>query len=135
MVDSVHLFIRSYPTPRNMELALFSRQHVACAPELLQHDSAGLQGRILDSDSASLLGLLGQLCPGSGVRLELHDVGRLRGWLRATWSGVRQTPAVVVDGHRHLGLAAARDALRALSASTSGGPPTKVGAAPAPRRA
>jgi hypothetical protein len=98
-----------------MELALFSRQHVACAPQLLQQDSALLQGRVLDSGSVCLLAMLGDFSDGTSQRLALHDVGRWPGRLQALWSGVWNTPAVIIDGTKHVGLDAARKAIAALA--------------------
>jgi hypothetical protein len=100
-----------------MEKALFSRQHVACAPELLRLDSSLLQGRILDSTSAALLATLGEISEEAQGMLEVHDVGRLSGRLRAARCGVRDIPAVVIDGEKHVGLAAARKALSDLLAA------------------
>lgn len=120
MKESVRVYIRTFPpSSRDLELALFSRQHVACAPELLRHDSSLLGGRILDSGSACLLAMLGDVGEGSARRLELHDVGRFRGRLQAAWSGIWSTPAVVIDGHKHIGLAAARSAISAFIAETT----------------
>jgi hypothetical protein len=63
--------------------------------------------------------MLGALSEQASATLQLHDVGHLRGRLKAAWAGVWQTPAVVIDGQKHVGVVAAREALSALGMTSA----------------
>jgi hypothetical protein len=117
MTQLVEIHIQSFSMPRDLDAALFAQQHVACAPDLLRQHSCDLEGRVPDASSASLLSSLDADLVRSGGQIQMHDVGRFRGRLRAALAGIRETPTVVLDGQNHVGLAAARKALSDLKAA------------------
>jgi hypothetical protein len=112
MERGVQIYVRSYSIPKDVESYRIHRMHSHCAPGLAQTtlDLSGFSGRLLEPDSAELLGDLVAL----DQAVDVYDVGRLRGRLRALSAGVWRTPAVVVGGRRYVGLDAARTALRSL---------------------
>jgi hypothetical protein len=123
MVTGVEIYIRSFAIPPDIESYRHHRMHSHCAPGLAQTtlDLAVLTGRLLEPDSAALLAVLGRVHHEVNALLQVYDIGRLRGRLRALTAGVRRVPTVVVDGEKHVGLSAAKQALCALVVSDRAG--------------
>ena len=116
MGQSVEVYIRSVTIPPDIESYRHHRMHSHCAPGLAQTtlDLAVLAGRLLEPDSAAVMSVLGRFCQETEREVEVHDVGRFRGRLRALTAGVWRIPTVVVDGEKHVGLSAAKQALRTV---------------------
>ena len=111
----VEVYLKSFPTSRNVELYTYSRHHTYCAPELAELASGLLDsGRVLRPDSAAVLSVLETVSRQLGQSIQVHDVGRVHGRLKALRAGVWKTPTVVLDGEKHVGCEAAKAALLGL---------------------
>jgi hypothetical protein len=113
------VYIRSFSVPQDVESYRIHRMHSHCAPGLAEAglELSGFSGRVLEPDSADLLSLLDAARKRWGQRIpaiQVYDVGRLRGRLKAMTAGVWRTPAVVAGRQKHVGLSAARAALHDL---------------------
>ena len=116
MKARLEVYIRSYGISADVESYHYARQHTYCAPGMLEQAlrMPGFRGRILERDSLELLPDLEAAQKRWGRHIRAYDLGRLGGRLKALAAGVWKTPAVVVGGRKHVGLAAAREALRGL---------------------
>jgi hypothetical protein len=116
MQSRIEVYIKSFSVSQDVESYRIHRMHSHCAPGLAEAglELSGFSGRVLETDSADLVSLLGAARKRWGQRIpviQVYDVGRLRGRLKAMTAGVWRTPAVVVGGEKHVGLSAARTAL------------------------
>lgn len=126
MKTAVEIYVKSFSVPADVESYRIHRMHSHCAPGLAE---AGLElssfsGRVLGADSADLMSLLGAVQKRwrqQTVVIQVYDVSRLRGRLKALTVGVWRTPAVVVDGEKHIGLSAAKEALHSLGTNNETG--------------
>ena len=119
MQSRIEIYVKSFSVPQDVESYRIHRMHSHCAPGLAEAGLklSGFSGRVLEADSAELLSLLGAARKRWGQRIpviQVYDVGRLRGRLKAMTAGVWKTPAVVVGGEKHVGLSAVRTALHDL---------------------
>lgn len=112
----IDVFIRSYPIARDIEEYRHAGAHTYCAPGMSDgiRGLTGFKGRIFDEQSAQLWSDILEVRQRMGERVRIHDVERLTGRLHAIKSFVWKAPAVVVDSERHLGMPAAREALRQI---------------------
>jgi len=116
---TVAVFIKSFAMPRDIETMHEARYHSWCAPGMADRliSLPGLGGRMLEPPSAEIFSELATILDGNVERIQVYDVGRPGGWLRALLAGAWKTPAVIRKGKRYLGLAAARGELRNLRAA------------------
>jgi hypothetical protein len=116
MGQGIEIYIRSFAIPLDIESYRHHRMHSHCAPGLAQTtlDLATLAGRLYEPDSAAILLVLSRVCQDVDASVEVYDVGRLRGRLRALTAWVQKVPTVVVNGKKHVGLNAAKQALQRL---------------------
>jgi hypothetical protein len=117
MKTVVEVYVRSFSIPKDIESLSYAQQHAYCAPGMVERTLGlpGFSGRVLEPDSAEILSLLDAAQKQWGQRtlvIEVYDVGRLRGRLKAMKAGVWRTPAVAVNGEKRVGLPAAREMFR-----------------------
>ena len=71
-------------------------------------------GRFIPTEADNLLSALEPFRNSQTFQVRIYDletpIGRLKGFL----SGISESPAVIIAGERHLGLAAANDALEKI---------------------
>ena len=121
MSTPVRVYVKSISISCDIGDISYSQHHAYCAPGMAERslETLGLRGRILESDSAELLPILDDGRERWGRQIQVCDVGRLPGRLKALMAGVRITPTVVVNGERHVGLAAAKQVLSGLVTATT----------------
>jgi hypothetical protein len=119
MTSMIDVFIKSLSVPSDLDEFRHSGQHTYCAPGMTEglRGMTGFSGRLLDQESAELLPNLKSLGERYGDRLRIYDVGRFRGLLKAMSAGVWKTPAIIVEGEKHLGLEAVKAAISTLNES------------------
>jgi len=115
----IELYIKSLSPVTDYRYLSLVEGNPCCAPNVISNMLSEFQGRTLDPESAALLHLLEPLRPRLGKNLRVFDVGKLPGWLKAMLAGVWATPAVVLDGEKHLGFTAASQVLAARGVSGS----------------
>ena len=119
MKTKLEVYIKSFSIPPDVESLSHAHRHTHCAPGVAQRTMGlpGFSGRILEPDSAKLLSLLGAAQKQWGQQnqvIQVYDVGRLRGWLKAVMAGVCRTPTVAMGGDKYVGLPAVREMIRDL---------------------
>ncbi|MGD1995203.1 MAG: hypothetical protein PVH62_00365 [Anaerolineae bacterium] len=126
-MEILEVYVKSETVPPDIESYRHHRMHSHCAPGLAQETlrMPGFSGRLLEQASSTLLQALSVAQGRLEGQVEVYDVGRLRGRLKALTAGVWKTPAVIVDGEKHVGLTAAKEALRNLSAEGADPPKTQ----------
>lgn len=114
MTKQIEVFIQSFPIAPDIEEYRHAGAHTYCAPGMTEgiRGLSGFKGRILSEDSAELWPDIQAACERYRGSIRIHDAERIRGRVQALKSLVFKFPAVVVDGERHAGVAAAREALR-----------------------
>ncbi len=73
----------------------------------------GFKGRIVKAECKELLSEVNSILK-KNKEIILYDVGRPQGLFKAIATGVWKTPAVIIDGGKHIGQNSAMDALRRL---------------------
>jgi hypothetical protein len=124
MKTVVEVYVKSFSIPKDIESLHYAQQHTYCAPGMVERTLGlpGFSGRVLEPDSAELLSLLGAAQKQWGQRnqvIQVYDVGRLRGWLKAVMAGVCRTPTVAMGGDKYVGLPAAREMIRDLGTNNT----------------
>ncbi len=124
MKTVIEVYVKSFSIPKDIESLHYAQEHTYCAPGMTERTLglSGFSGRVLESGSAELLSCLGaaqKQWRQQNRMIQVYDVGRLRGWLKAIMAGVWRTPTVVVGGDKYAGLTAAREALRDLGTNNS----------------
>lgn len=114
MTKRIEVFIRSYPISPDIEEYRHAGAHTYCAPGLSEgiRGLSGFKGRILAENSAEVWPDVQAAHACFKGSIQVHDVEKFTGRLHALRSLVWKTPAVIVDGERYSGVAAAREALR-----------------------
>jgi hypothetical protein len=69
------------------------------------------KGRILSEDDSAVLQRLAELIKLTNEEPKIYDVSRMRYKLKALSSGIRRTPAVVIDGEKYEGVERCIDVL------------------------
>lgn len=108
---NVEIYIKSISLTQDYEALIYSRAHNACAPDLLRQMDQNLNGRALTPDSAMLLEIVAKLPIEYSQQVSFYDVGRPLGRVKALFSGVKQTPVVIMNGERYIGLQKAKACL------------------------
>jgi len=120
----IKVYVKSFSIPKDIESLHYAQQHTYCAPGMTEMTlgRSGFSGRVLESDSAELLSILGAAQRRWGQQdqvIQVYDVGRLRGRLKAIAAGVWRTPAIIVGEDKYIGLTAAEKAFGDLGAGQS----------------
>jgi hypothetical protein len=111
---TIELYVKTIPVRSDYDALFFSTRHKVCVPELFEQQLGHLGGRCLGGQSMQLLLALDDMVDVEEYALKIIDMGTLAGRLKALYAGVRQAPAVVVDGAKHVGLDAAEVAIANL---------------------
>lgn len=114
MKETIQIYVRSFSMADNLDALIYGARHTVCAPELLQGEAANFKGRALEPESAALLNDLAVHINQKKIETRIIDTGRLRGRLAALRNGVRKTPAVILNGKVHVGLANSRTIVKNL---------------------
>ena len=118
MKTMAEVYVKSFVPHSDTAGYVHALQHPYCAPGMADQALGRMlqfSGRVLPPDDSAILPDLDAALQRWGQQMRVYDVGRLTGRLKALTAGVRETPTVVMDGEKHVGLPAARDALRGLS--------------------
>lgn len=113
----VQVFIKSEGIPKDIESIQDAHHHTYCAPGMTSRvmGLSDFDGRIVEPACAPLLSDLSTLPDEWAEHILIYDLGRLHGRLKAALAGIWKTPAIIVAGEKHIGLPAARRALRELA--------------------
>jgi hypothetical protein len=111
---TILVYVKTIPIRSDYDALLFSTRHKACVPELFEQQVGDLGGRSLGGQSMQLLLALDDLADVGEYNVKIIDMGTVTGRLKALHAGIRQAPAVVMDGEKHVGLDAAEAAIANL---------------------
>jgi hypothetical protein len=111
----------------DVETARDMAPHAYCAPGTMNGLVGALskfKGRLLPEEDSKALEQVFRTSKETQENIKVYDVSRTTDKLRAVKRGIRNTPAVVINGEKHEGLEAIS---RALSAGNSNKAPESQG--------
>lgn len=115
MNSLIEVFVRSSSVYMDVDFAREMSVHAYCNPgtstRASELFSSMFKGRILSEDDSAVLERLAELIKLTNEEPKIYDVSRMRDKLKALSSGIRRTPAVVIDGEKYEGVERCIDVL------------------------
>jgi len=111
----IEVFVHSKSVYMDVDFAREMSTHALCDPDTATRASelfsSRLKGRILSEGDSAVLQRLSEAIKLTNEEPKIYDVSHMRDKLKALSSGIRRTPAVVINGEKYEGVEKCLDAL------------------------
>ena len=102
----IEFYVRSKKVPEQADFSSFSSDHAACRGVIYKEESYTKfkTMRMITSSDEGVLEKLKEIAKDKGYILKVYDVSTLKGRLKAFRKGIKQTPTIVTETHRIVGV-------------------------------
>lgn len=115
MNSLIEVFVHSSSVYMDVDFAREMSIHAYCNPGTATRASelfsSMFKGRVLSEDDSAVLQRLAELIKLTNEEPKVYDVSRIKDKLKALSSGIRRTPAVVINGEKYEGTEKCLDVL------------------------
>jgi len=102
----IEVYVKSKAVPVQSDYSSFSSDHSACRGVIYKEETYtkfGAVKQIVPTDK-EVLNRLEEVAKEKGLILRVYDVTTLRGRFKALRKGIKQTPTIITETHRIVGV-------------------------------